>query len=98
LQCEASSAEKKIAFLDVNSYEDVLKCLSVGKQTFDRNLAAIEYMDEVCYNVVHAAKHKLIDLPFEKSKGKWYVLVEVSGATEEEINTSFESYAEKLED
>jgi len=59
-------------------------------------------MDSECYGIVHKAKSHEIDFPFE-TKGpneekKWYVLVEATGACDEDIMTQYESYVEKLDE
>lgn len=59
-------------------------------------------MDSQCYGIVHKAKSSMLDFPFapkdQNEEKKWYVLVEATGASDEDIMTQLESYTEKLDE
>lgn len=85
LRCVKSDPVSKNVFLDVNSYEEVLEVLSIAKAKIGRNLAAIEYMDYDSYKLVHDFKKDLLDFPYEVIPGKFYVLIEACGSSDEQV-------------
>ena len=101
MQCVALDKETELVFIETDSYENVLEMHDKAKQLFGKNLSAIEYLDQECYNLVHKVKSEVYNFPIQPKtensnspKKPFYLLIEIS--TSESDSDSPEELSEAM--
>ncbi|KRX06433.1 FAD-linked oxidase-like, C-terminal [Pseudocohnilembus persalinus] len=96
--CAKQDKFRNLIYVNCQSYNDVLQVYKTARQTLNKNLAAIEWMDSWAFNAVFDSFNH-INNPFD-NKGEngqdYYVLVEINSnhAMEELEDMFFEQLAE----
>jgi FAD/FMN-containing dehydrogenase len=97
--CVKKDKFKKVLFIKVNGYQNVLEIHKEAKAHFKSSLCAIEYLDLESYYLVEQAQ-KSLKFPYKSSDchdNHYFVLVENGGEDEAQVEESLYAFSEKIE-
>jgi FAD/FMN-containing dehydrogenase len=99
LLCVKKDKASKLIFLKVKGYDNVLKIHQTARDELKKSLNAIEYLDLASYSIVEAVQ-KNLRMPYKSSdcaKDQFFMLIEVSGDTEEDLQTLLLDYCTHID-
>jgi FAD/FMN-containing dehydrogenase len=99
LLCAKKDKSSKLIFVKVKGYDNVLKIHQAARNQLKKSLNAIEYLDLSSYTIVEMVQ-KNLKMPYksgECSPDQFFMLIEVSGDGEDELQELLMEFCSNIE-
>lgn len=98
--CPKKDKHTKLVFIKCRGFHSILGMHRKAREILGKNLSAIEYLDWYTYYICNSVQ-KNLRFPYDPKscpKDTFFLLVETSGASEEELEAQILGFCEQVED